>query len=243
MFKLLVDTCVWLDLAKDHQQSALLSALETMIQENQVHLILPRTVVDEFARHKARIVEESGRSLSGVLKRVKEAVKKFGHDKSKKLVLDELDDVDHRIPLLGDAAAGMVDRIEKLFQISQVIEIVDDVKLRAVQRAIEKQAPFHRGKNGINDAILIEVYADVVRKKVNERTRFAFVTHNTTDFSHPTGDNRLPHPDIAKTFSKIKSLYCISLGEALRRVQPDLISDLMLEQEWSHQTRRLTESL
>lgn len=34
------------------------------------NLIVPSTVVDEFARNKARVIEESGRSLSGTLKRV-----------------------------------------------------------------------------------------------------------------------------------------------------------------------------
>jgi hypothetical protein len=32
MFKLLIDTCVWLDLAKDHQQRALLGALEELVK-------------------------------------------------------------------------------------------------------------------------------------------------------------------------------------------------------------------
>jgi hypothetical protein len=39
-----------------------------------IELILPRTVLDEFARNKGGVVEESGRSLSGTMKRVKEAV-------------------------------------------------------------------------------------------------------------------------------------------------------------------------
>ena len=50
MFKILVDTCVWLDLAKDYQQQALLAALEELIRQGQVQLILPRTVAVEFAR-------------------------------------------------------------------------------------------------------------------------------------------------------------------------------------------------
>jgi hypothetical protein len=66
--------------------------------------------------------------------------------------------------------------------------------------------------------------------------RFAFGTHNTKDFSHPMGDNRLPHPDLAAYFSKRKSLYFISLSEALQRVKPALVSDLMFEQEWNGRT-------
>jgi hypothetical protein len=241
LFKILIDTCIWLDLAKDYQQQAILSALEELIRQRDVELILPRIVVDEFARNKARVIEESGRSLSGTLKRVKEVVEKFGDPRRKGLVLRELNDVDHRVPTLGGAAAETVGRIEKLFAGASVIEISDAVKLRAAQRAIEKRAPFHRQRNGIDDAILIEVYADAIGTKAAPGTRFGFVTHNTKDFSHPSANNKLPHPDMTACFSRKRSLYFISLGEALRRVRPEEFSDLMIEQEWIEAPRRLTE--
>jgi predicted nucleic acid-binding protein len=78
VFKILIDTSVWIDLAKDYQQRPILTALEELIRLGDIDLILPRTVLDEFARNKGRVVEESSRSLSGTMKRVKEAVEKFG---------------------------------------------------------------------------------------------------------------------------------------------------------------------
>jgi len=78
MFRILIDTCVWIDLAKDYQQQALFSALEELIRRGEIELILPRTVVDEFTRNKGRIIEENSRSLSSTLKRVKDTVEKFG---------------------------------------------------------------------------------------------------------------------------------------------------------------------
>jgi hypothetical protein len=41
-----------------------------------------------------------------------------------------------------------------------------------------------------------------VSDKVSKGTRFSFITHNTKDFSHPSRDNRLPHPDLSALFSK-----------------------------------------
>ena len=207
-----------------------------------IELILPRTVLDEFARNKGRVVEESSRSLSGTMKRVKEAVEKFGDPRKKSAVLRQLNEVDHRIPTLGEAAVGTVNRIEKLFGRTPIVEISDAVKVRSAQRAIDKRAPFHRQRNGIDDAILIEVYADVVAAKA-AGARFAFITHNIKDFSHPTANNKLPHPDIAACFSRVRSLYFITLGEALRRVQPEQFSDLIIEQEWIEEPRRPTEIL
>jgi hypothetical protein len=239
MVKLLIDTCVWLDLAKDYQQQALLTALEELIRQDEMAIILPRTVIDEFAGNKARVIEESSRSLSSTMKRVKDAVEKFGDPRKKSMVLHQLNDVDHRLPTLGGAAVGTVARIETIFSRATVTEISDAVKLRAAQRAIDKRAPFHRQRNGIDDAILIEVYADAVAAKDAARARFAFVTHNTKDFSHPNAGNKLHHPDIAACFSRVKSRYFTTLGEALRRVSPAQFADIMIEQEWFEEPRRL----
>ncbi len=241
MFRILIDTCVWLDLAKDYRQRALLGALEELIRHGEVSLIVPHVVVDEVSRNKARIIEESNRSLSGSLKRVKEAVDKYGDQRGKRAALRLLNDVDHRLPTLGEAAAESIARVEELFKAATIIETSDDVKLRAAQRAIDGRAPFHRQRNSIHDAILIETYADFACAKRMPGIRFAFVTHNTKDFSHVGVNNKLPHPDIVAYFSRVKSLYFTTLGEALHRVQPELLSDLMIEEEWIEQPRRFTE--
>jgi hypothetical protein len=67
--------------------------------------------------------------------------------------------------------------------------------------------------------------------------------HNIKDFSHPAANNKLPHPDVAACFSRLRSMSFITLGQALRRVQPEQFADLMIEQEWMEEPRRLTEIL
>jgi hypothetical protein len=71
MVKLLIDTCVWLDLAKDSQQKALLGVLEELVSLNEVSLLVPRIVVDEFARNKARVAEENQLARPGLGKGTK----------------------------------------------------------------------------------------------------------------------------------------------------------------------------
>ena len=115
---MLIDTCVWLDLAKDYHQQALLGVLEELVRQNRLQIILPRTVLDEFTRNRARVTEESGRSLSGVLKRAKEAVNRLGDAKRKRIALELLNDVDYKIPSLGEAAQDTLDRIDKIFSSS-----------------------------------------------------------------------------------------------------------------------------
>lgn len=240
MFKILIDTCVWLDLAKDYQRQAVLGVLEELVRQKQVSIILPRTVLDEFTRNKARVAEESGRSLSGVLKRAKEVVHRLGDAKKKRMVLEQLNDVDYKLPSLGEAAIESIGRIDKLFSSTTVVEASDGVKLRAAQRAIDRRAPFHRQRNGIDDAVLIETYSDLVKSR-KPGDRFAFVTHNIKDFSQPNANDKFPHPDMRGCFSRVSSRYYINLAEALRHVAPALVSDLMIEQEWEEEPRRLGE--
>src|ERR1700722_10369387 len=182
MLRLLVDTCVWLDMAKDYRHQPTLAALEQLIEANEVSLVLPEQAVDEFARNKDRIIKESGKSLSSTFKRVKEAVRQFGKAEGRNETLASLVDVDHRITILGEAVNGSIQRIENIFYAATVIETSDEVKLRAAQRAVEKLAPFHKDKNSMGDAILIEIYRDVISED-SEETGFAFVTHNKHDFS------------------------------------------------------------
>ena len=89
MFKLLIDTCVWIDLAKKYQDRDLLDALETLVKKGQVSLILPRTIVDEFARNKQRTIEAGRQSISDALKRVKEVVLSFADGRKKAVVIEQ----------------------------------------------------------------------------------------------------------------------------------------------------------
>ena len=104
MHKILVDTCVWLDMAKDPEQQALLNVVEELMAMNKLSLLVPRIVLDEFIRNKQRIIKESSQRLSSVLKRAKDVVDKFGDPKRKKIVLEQLNNVDYKIPQLGGAS-------------------------------------------------------------------------------------------------------------------------------------------
>lgn len=61
--KLLIDTSVWLDMAKDPRHLTLLDALFAMIGSCEVELILPQIVVEEFARNRERVMASSRASL------------------------------------------------------------------------------------------------------------------------------------------------------------------------------------
>lgn len=243
MFNVLIDTCVWLDLAQDQKQTPLLLVVENMVKADLLRLLVPRIVLEEFHKNRTRVAKASSRSLTTHFQQVKEAVNKAGGDeKRKKALLAQLDDVNHRIPVIGGTAEGALDRIEKLLKTAIIIENSNEVMLKAADRALHRKAPcHHENKNSIADAVVIETYFDRVKSNGSAGQRFAFVTHNKTDFSLVSGNQKLPHKDFVAMFSKIKSMYFINLAECLRRIDPSMVTELMWEQSWSQEPRGLTE--
>jgi len=227
-------------MAKDYRHQPTLAALEQMIEAKEVSLILSQQSVDEFTRNKDRIIRDSGKSLSSTFKRVKEAVKQFGKSDGREAALASLDDVDHRIAILGEAVHESVQRIEKLFAVSVAIETSDAAKLRAAQCAVDKRAPFHKAKNSIGDAILIETYREILAEGKPD-TEYAFVTHNKHDFSDMAGDERQPHPDIADLFDPTNSTYSLAIGEVLSTYAPEWMEEVKWEFEFREEPRLLSE--
>ena len=245
MFNVLIDTCVWLDLAQDQKQTPLLLVVENMVEAGRLRLLVPRIMFEEFRKNRTRVAKTSARSLATQFQQVKEAVNKAGGDeKRKKELLAQLDNVNHRIPIIGGAAEGALKRIEKLLKSVTIIETSESIMLRAADRALHRKGPcHHENKNSIADAIVIETYLDAIKAKSSAGQRFAFVTHNKADFSLASGNQKSPHEDIATQFSKIKSMYFINLAECLRRIDPSMVTELMWEQSWSQEPRGLSELL
>ena len=244
MFNVLIDTCVWLDLAQDAKQTPLLLVVENMVRDKAISLIVPRIVHNEFYKNRERVAKASARSLGSHFQQVKEAVNKGTTDpRRRRALLAQLDDLNHKIPLIGGVAEGVLERTGKLLQQAAIVEISDAAKLRAADRALKRKAPCHReSKNSIADAMVIEAYFEAVEAgKTGER--FAFVTHNKSDFSILSGNQKLPHPDLAPGFSRIKSMYFINLAELLRRIDPSTVTELIWEQIWQQEPRSLSEML
>lgn len=245
MFNVLIDTSVWLDIAANQKQTPMLSLLQKLVKEGTVKLLVPQLVLAEFQKNRERVAKASAKSLSSHFQQVKEAIRKAdGNARQKDKILDYLADVNHRIPFLGSAAEGILDEIEVLLKAAPPIEASDAVKVRAANRALSRKAPcHHENKNSVADAVIFETYLECVQTMDAPRKRFAFVTHNKSDFSAATGNQKLPHQDISGSFSKIKSMYFINLTECLSRIDPERVTDSMWEYEWNMESRGFTEIL
>lgn len=238
MHYLYIDTCVWLTIAKSKNQHALIEAFNQLIDTNQALIIIPTLVKDEFLRNKERVIEATKQQIGSEFHKVKKIIGTYGGS-NKDLALTVLNDVGSRLPILSEVTGSTAELIESIMDKCISLDISESARLKSVARALEKKAPFHRSKNSVADAILIELFYEFSIGKDGE---FHFVTENYTDFSSLT-DRRNPHPDFSEIFCD-NAHYHLDVAEAINSIDSELLSDLEEEFNWlDDDTRSLTDIL
>lgn len=243
MFKLLIDTCVWLDFAKITNGDKVLGLLEEFLDKEEVSLVCPEIIISEFDNNKDRIVTSAGRSISSHLKKAKKIVDIHGSQSSKETVLSELNNIDQKIPTFEEEAFTTIQRIQELINQSEKILLNDNIKLRAAQRAIDKRAPFHLSKNSMGDSIIIESYQEYKSTHSFDNCTYMFITHNKKDFSVQDGNHKEPHDDLKNIFDTTDSHYFINLSDALNIINSELVEEIEFENEWFLEPRSLSKIL
>lgn len=240
MTNLLLDTCVWLDLVKSRSEN-LLNFLEYYVEENLVNLLVPEIVLIEFERNKDRIINDNVKGLANQIDKINDVI--IAHES--KNVRDEmiirLTDLKHKIPRISESISSSVEKIEKLFSSAEILYTNDEIKLKAVERGMNKVAPFHLSKNSIADAIILEIFVDY--KINNNNFPLMFITHNKTDFSTRNGNQKSPHEDFEDLFDSINVHYFINLAEALNTIDSEIFSKTNFEDDWKLEARELSQLL
>jgi hypothetical protein len=242
VIRMFIDTCVWLDLAKQADGGKMVAVLRELCEQGEIRLIVPQVIVDEFERNRDRVQEAMTRSVSAKLLNVRKVIDKHGRGDGRQKLLDELDNLTHQVPLVNELATQTFDAILNLLHIGKTIMPTPTMKDRVVERALAKRAPFHREKNSVADALLIEMYGDAI-KAATDSNRYCFITHNTKDFSTSDGDTRRPHGGLAEFFIHPHSRYFINLQTALIAYSPHEMEDLSFQFDFHEEPRALSEVL
>ena len=240
LHRVLIDTCIWLDLARSYRAAPLVRALYEMCDNAQLEIIVPDIVREEFARNKERVLAESSKSLQSTLKTMKSALPSFVDLETQKEVLGAIQGLDFKSTTGG--TASIVEQVEELLDHPENIQVECTVfqKARAANRALDRQAPCHRDKNSMADAVLFEVYDELRAEPVRDHVGFAFATTNYKDFSEYNGDNRLPHSDLKYAFNE-KSLFVVDIAKFVEDNAPGFQDIFDLEQGISPAFRSLTD--
>jgi hypothetical protein len=221
--------------------------MENMINSGMLTLVVPELIKEEFERNKDRVINSTKARFNSDLKVVKNLLKDLGGE-HKRDALDELNKIDASIPGLTQAASEMSDRVLEMMNAGIEYEISESVKTKAVQRALDKRAPFHLNKNSVADAVLIEAFNEfkegvLAQEAEGDFTNFYFVTFNKNDFSLVNGDIRKPHDDFDDIFCG-RSFYFLEIVPAINEADEDAINDVELELQYDGEgTRQLNEMI
>lgn len=237
----MLDTCVLLDLATKKNNIPIVSALEDLVESEKVKLILPNLVMHEFDKNKDAVADKTRIRLSQEFKQVKHIIQQFGGDNTAQTI-DVLNDIDSRLPLLTDANYGTISRIEGLMAGAINLEASNSVNALAVQRGLNKQAPFHRSKNSIADAVIMEQFSEFISTNQSESNFFSFITHNIHDFSY-SKDHRRPHEDFQEIFDHKNTSYFNDTASAIKVIDDEILKHYQFEHDYVEETRGLDEIL
>ncbi|WP_157083934.1 PIN domain-containing protein [Millisia brevis] len=176
MLHLLVDTSTWLDLGKRRDGQRLIRVLDELVHDDELILVVPPLINDEFARNRPKVEASITTSLSDRLKASRREVQDFGGDDHPD-ARHAIDELAHNVPLIGAMTARNFTDVEKLFAAGSSHEPTDEERRRAVQRALDRKAPFHRSKNSVADALLMP---RLVSRPVGMKTRTAKTVRGST---------------------------------------------------------------
>lgn len=223
MLRLLVDTSVWLDTAKDIHGERLIAAVRTLVHQREVELLVPQVVVEEYDRNRGQVVASLSASTRAHVRTVRAALAGHGRSDRNDELIEELDEVAVRGPLIEQLVVNRFAEVRELLGAGRTVAPDDETLRRVVQRGLAKRAPFHRAKNSVADAVLVETFRTVTAGALADPAdHYGFVTHNIKDFSDPK-DHRKPHPDLQDCFAGPHSGYFIRLEDALALHVPDAV--------------------
>jgi PIN domain len=225
VLRLLIDTSTWLDLAGRRTGQQWIVPLRVLKHQGRLELLIPPVVIEEFDRNRMRSEAAVTTSVLDRLRQLRRELREYAGEKHEQIWLAE---TAQHIPLVNAMAPQNHREIDELLRSGTRVEPTDLEYARAVQRGLDKRAPFTAEKNSTADALIIETYARQIGMADTEDV-YAFVTSNHRDFSLPIGDHRLPHPDLAYLFDGARSRYIYQV-EGLHELLVDQLRDEYLEE-------------
>lgn len=203
MLRLLIDTCVWLDLAKSKNGQAIIVPLRVLKHWQRLELVVPQVVLDEFERNRPTAEARVAQSVADRFRELRRDLHEYADPDR----LDEwLDEMTHHVPLISAMTLQNFREISELLTAGQRLEPTAADYEHVVRRALDKRAPFHLPKNSVADALLMELYRTALNQLEPKET-LCFATSNHEDFSAWKADRRLPHADFADLFDGRQSRY------------------------------------
>ncbi|MFJ9475465.1 PIN domain-containing protein [Streptomyces mirabilis] len=227
MLRLLIDTSVWLNIAKRRDGQQIIVPLRVLLHQKKLEILVPELILDEFDRNRPRAEAATTQSVKERFRLLRQDLQDYGDDEAQKWLAEMV----HHIPHVSARSLQNFSEISELLRHGTLLKPSAENHAAVVRRGLEKKAPLHQGKNSVADALLIEQYTSALRADKMGSAEYVFATSNHTDFSIPKGDHRQPHPDLAELFEAINSHYAYDVDGLVKILGEKLGSEYLDEAE------------
>lgn len=243
MLNLLIDTSTWLDLAARRDGQKWIVTLRQLIRQRTIRLLVPELVIDEFQRNRPRIEQAMTTKVADRFRLLRTDIGTTYDREDLDEALNALNSLAHHVPLIGAMTTRNFDDILQLLRTGVRLEPSPTENGRVIHRGLAKLAPFHRSRNSVADALLIELYISAIARVNLSHNPHAFITTNSSDFSLVNGDKRQPHGDLASVFAEgsTYALGFVGLENTLHEYLGDGLSEILDESNFVENPRLLVE--
>jgi PIN domain len=212
---LCLDTCSLLDLVRDpsresslpHDAAASMELLQAVESWPRVVALVADQVRAELGQHLSEVVDEANRGLRKLrahVQRVDGLVSAFGA-----AVRTDLSPWDRHVTTAADA-------VERWIRTSTVAPQSVSVQHLAYSRVMTARAPARKGKDSLQDCVVLETYLEFVGelRRRGLTADVVFLSSNTSDYSESSTRRSQLHPGLVAEFAALNVGYATGYGMA-----------------------------
>ncbi len=123
VLRLLVDTSVWLDTARDIHGERMIAAVRTLVQQGHVELLVPQVVVEEYDRNRGQVIASLSASTRAHVRTVRAALAEHGRSERNDELIAELDEVAVRGPLIEQLVVNRFTEVQELLAAGRTVAV------------------------------------------------------------------------------------------------------------------------
>jgi len=206
-------------MAQDPDAISMTDSLIGHVHSGAIVLLTARIVVDEFERNRGKIIDRRAMGMKTWINHARSASSLLDTpDTARMQALADL--AEKKIPTKVGELAGALNRVNDLLTHKTTIQLSpeQDHAQRVVERALSKKAPFHRSKNSVADALLMECFRDFISDRRFVGTA-VFATENSSDYCDEK-DKKTIHADYSSVFDGKSICFSINVAEIIRGLGP-----------------------
>jgi hypothetical protein len=143
VLRLLIDTSAWLDMATRREGQKWIVPLRVLKSQGKLELLVPALIIEEFDRNRPRSESAVTTSVLDRLRQLRRELREYAGDTHEHIWLAE---TAQHIPLVNATAPQNFREIDELLRDGTILEPAEPEYARAIQRGLDKRAPFTSDK-------------------------------------------------------------------------------------------------